>query len=127
MRHLEPLLAANAARLVFIGTGLPAMAGDFARVHAGPHAVLCDPTRRAFAAAGMRRSWSATLHWRLLQNAVRALRQGFRQGRVQGDAWQQGGVLVVDAASRLLHHAVDRVGGDLLDLDAVAAAIMRAS
>lgn len=126
MRRLEPLLASSGARLVFVGTGLPAMAADFVRSHAGSHAVVCDPTRRVFAAAGMRRSLGATLHWRLLANALRALRAGFRQGRVQGDAWQQGGVLVVTAGGRLLHRQVDQVGGDLLDLEAVAAAIMGA-
>lgn len=124
MRRLEPLLATHDARLVFVGTGLPAMAADFARSYAGTHAVLGDPTLCVFAAAGMRRSLAATLHWRLLRNLLRALRAGFRQGRVQGDAWQQGGVLVVDAVGRLLHHEVDRVGGDLLDLAAVAAAIV---
>ncbi len=99
------------------------MAADFAAQFAGGHDVLCDPQRRAFAAAGMRRSLGATLHWRLLKNAVRALRGGFRQGRVLGDPWQQGGVLVFARDGRLVHQQHDRAGGDPLELDAVVAAV----
>ncbi len=122
MRGLDDELAANCARLVFVSTGTPAMAADFAQQHAGPHPVLSDVARRTFQAAGMRRSLWATLHWRLLQNAWRALRAGFRQSQVLGDAWQQGGVLVFAGTGRLLHMQLDRAGGDELHLDAVLAA-----
>jgi len=108
---------------VFVGTGTPAMAADFARTHAGPHPVLSDPARATFAAAGMRRSVWATLHWRLLGNAWRALRAGFRQGRVQGDAWQQGGAIVLDREGAVVYRQVDRAGGDPLDVGAIVASV----
>ena len=123
MRRRDQDLAAAAARLVFVGTGTPAMAADFARQHAGPHPVLSDVARRAFQAAGMRRTWRSTLHWRLVANAWRALRRGHRQGRVQGDPWQQGGVLVFAADGQILHQQYDAVGGDEIDLDAVVAVL----
>lgn len=108
---------------MFVGNGSPLQAAGFAERHAGGHAVLTDPTRRVFAAAGMRRSLWATLHPRLLINLLRALRTGFRQRRVEGDAWQQGGVLVFDGPGRVVHAQVDRAGGDQLDLRALAAAV----
>ncbi len=111
----------------FVGTGLPAMAASFAAEWAGPHPVLSDPTRAVFAAAGMRRSLFATLHWRLFANAWRAFRSGFRQGKVQGDPWQQGGVLVVDGRGTVVHRQVDRAGGDPLDLDAILVAVRAGS
>ncbi len=98
--------------LVFVGTGTPAMAAAFAREAAGVHPVLCDRTRAAFAAARMPRGLASVLHPRALLNAWRALRDGFRQSRVQGDPWQQGGVLVFDGEGALLHAAVDAVAGD---------------
>jgi hypothetical protein len=122
LRGREQELAAAGARLVFVGTGSPAMAADFAREHGGPHPVLSDPQRRAFAAAGMRRGPFATLHWRLFANIWRAWRAGFRQRGIQGDPWQQGGVLVFDGQGRVLHQQIDAAGGDPLDLDAVVAA-----
>ena len=103
------------------------MAEDFRLSHAGPHAVLSDPDRRAFSAAGMRRSIWATLHWRMLRNAWRAMRSGFRQSGVRGDPWQQGGVLVFDGAGSLRHQQNDTAGGDPLDLDAVMAALSRSA
>lgn len=123
MRPHHEALAARGARLLFVGTGLPAMAAAFAREHAGDVPVFCDPARRTFRAAGMRRSLWATLHWRLVANLVRALRRGFRQSSVQGDAWQQGGVVVLDAGGRIVHRQIDRAGGDPLDVDAVRAAL----
>jgi hypothetical protein len=123
LRTREAELAAAGAKLVFVGSGAPAMAADFARTHAGPHPVLSDVARATFAAAGMRRGLLATLHWRLFGNLARAWRSGFRQGRTQGAALQQGGVLVVDANGRELHREVDGAAGDALDLAAVLAAV----
>lgn len=110
-------------RIVFVGTGLPAMAAAFAAEHAGGMPVLTDPTRRVFELAGMRRGVLPLLHWRFLANLLRALRSGFRQTRVQGDAWQQGGVLVLDASGRVLLRQVDAATGDVLDLEGVVAAL----
>jgi hypothetical protein len=70
----------------------------------------------------MRRGAGSTLRLRLLVNLWRALRAGFRQQQVLGDSWQQGGVLVFSADGALRHRQVDRVAGDVLDLDAVLAA-----
>jgi hypothetical protein len=126
LRTREQELDTAGARLVFVGTGLPAMAADFARAHAGPHPVLGDPQRAAFAAAGMRGGIWTMLHWRLLPNLWRALRAGFRQTNVQGNAWQHGGVVVLAADTRVLHREVDRTAGDTLDLDAIVAAARRA-
>ncbi|MEY3162696.1 MAG: hypothetical protein RIT25_2690 [Planctomycetota bacterium] len=112
MRGLEQRIAAAGMNLVFVGTGTPAMALAFANEAAGPHPVLCDRTRAAFAAARMRRGLASVLHPRALANALRALRAGFRQTRVQGDPWQQGGVLVFDGKGALVHAATDAVAGD---------------
>lgn len=121
MRQRENEIEAAGGGIVFVGTGTPAMAADFVRQYAVTQPVLCDPARATFAAAGMHRSVWATLHWRLLVNAWRALRAGFRQTGVQGDAWQQGGVLVLDARGTVLHRQVDHAGGDLLDGDMIVA------
>lgn len=116
-------MQALGARLVFVGTGSPPMAGSFAREHAGAWPVLSDPARRAFAAAGMKRGLGSLLRLRFLKNALRAWRSGFRQGKVQGDPWQQGGVLVLDREGVLVHQQLDGAAGDVLDLDAVVAAV----
>ena len=123
MRAREHELLAAGARLLFVGTGSPAMAADFQHAHASPHQVFSDVTRRSYQAAGMRRSCWSFLHWRFLRNAARAFRNGFRQTKVLGDPWQQGGVLVFDSHGRLRHQQIDAVAGDKLDLGAVVAAL----
>lgn len=123
MRRLEPDLAVAGARLVFVGTGTPAQAAAFAAAHSGQQSVFVDPDRAAFAAAGMRRSFLGVLSPRLLRNAWRAWRAGHRQGAVQGDAWQLGGVVVLAPDGAVVHRQVERVAGDPVDLAGVGAAV----
>ena len=123
MRARDQELLTAGARLLFVGTGSPAMAADFQRAHASPHPVFSDATRRSYQAAGMRRSVWSFLHWRFLRNLVRARRNGFRQTKVLGDPWQQGGVLVFDSHGRVRHCQIDAVAGDTIDLGAVVAAL----
>ena len=127
MRAHEAAIAAAGAGIVFVGTGTPAMAAAFAREHAGSHPVLSDQDRALFAASGMRRGWWRMLRPSLLRNLVRALRRGFRQGRVQGDPWQLGGVVVIDRERRIHHVQRDAVAGAPLDFAAVVAAVRAAA
>ena len=104
---------------MFVGTGTPAMARAFRDELGEGSVVLSDVDRAAYRAAGMRRSLFSSLHWRTFWNALRAWRRGFRQSRVQGDPWQQGGALVFDRAGALVHQQLDRAAGDELDVDAL--------
>lgn len=123
LRGLDDVLDRAGIPMVFVGSGSPAMARNFAAQRAGPHAVLSDPECKSFAAAGMRRGLGSVLHWRTVLNLFRALRGGFRQARILGDPWQQGGVLVFDGKGAIVHRQVDRVGGEPIDVDRVRAAI----
>jgi hypothetical protein len=123
LRDRRQDLEAAGARIVLVGTGTPDQAARFADAWAEGLPVYSDVSRRTFAAAGMKRGLSATLHPRLLWNAWRALRSGFRQTKVEGDPWQQGGVLVIalDGAPRVLHEQIDSVGGDTIDVERLLA------
>ena len=123
MRGIEADALRGFGDIVFVGPGTPAMAKAFARERAVGDRVLSDPDRRAFAAARLRRGIGALLHPRAWWNLWRAFRRGFRQGRVQGDPWQHGGVLVVDGDGRLLLRRRDEVAGDPLDIAAILDAV----
>ena len=123
LRQHEEQLAAMGATLVFVGPGSPESAQRFAAEHTGGHAVLSDAERSSYRAAGFSRSPLRTLHWRMLVNAWRAWRQGHRQGRVQGDPWQQGGALAFSAEGEPCFRQSDRAGGDALDVEALLAAL----
>jgi peroxiredoxin len=113
----------RAARVVLVGPGAPDKAARFALRHGCGFSVFTDPTLGVQQRAGLRRGLGSMLRLRAIVNFVRALRAGFRQTAVEGDAWQQGGALVFDRDGGLRHAQVDRVAGDPLDLDRLFAAL----
>ncbi len=79
-----------------------------------PPELLLDPARDLYRAAGMQRSIWRILHPLGLLHALRALRHGHRQGALQGDALQLGGVVLLDAEGRVTARWRDRQAGQLL-------------
>jgi hypothetical protein len=102
-------------KLALVGNGWPAMAKSWAE-HVGFQpsvAMLTDPTRKAYDLAGMKRSTVLTLFNPLsLARWGLAFLRGFRQGRTAGDAWQQGGALVVQPGGKICWRYVSLGPGD---------------
>jgi hypothetical protein len=113
------------AKLAVIGNGQPAMAKSWARHNDFPAtvAVLTDPARKSYDVAGLKRSLAATLSPASAVNFVRALRRGFRQGRILGDAWQQGGALVVRPGGKVVYRHVSSGPGDHASASTLLAAL----
>lgn len=88
-------ISLRGARLVLVGHGALHFARAFVEDLAIQVPVYVDPTLETYRALGMRRSAAAFFSPKALLNLARALRAGFRQTSVQGDALQLGGVLVV--------------------------------
>lgn len=101
------------AALVFIGNGNRHFAQGFKQDHGITSPLYVDTSRDSYRALGMKRGFFATLGslatWR---NMLRARKQGFRQGRTRGDAWQNGGVLVVEPGGRVAFSHLSREAGD---------------
>jgi hypothetical protein len=101
------------ANVAFIGNGLPAMAKAFAKRLAldGEALILTDPRRESYRRAGFRRGLWATLGPRALLKLIPAL---FRFGPrlIQGDAWQQGGTLVVAKGGDVRFRHISAFQGD---------------
>lgn len=102
------------ARLAFVGNGSPAMAQAFREEADLPAEVrlLVDPGLELYRALGFRRGVLKALSPRSVGAAVGAWRKGFRQGRTQGDPWQNGGVVLIDRAGELRYHHVSARSGD---------------
>ena len=114
--HLKEMRG-KGANVAVIGNGLPAMAKGFVERLglAGEARVLTDPKRQSYRQAGFRRGVWATLGPRALVNLFRALRKRLGTGKIEGDAWQQGGTLVVARGGEVLFryassHQGDRAG-----------------
>jgi hypothetical protein len=115
-------LEAAGADLYIIGNGAPNFIAGFREQTKFDGPIYTDPSLTVFAAAQLKRSVSRTLDPRSLGKALGAFARGQRQGLTQGDAWQQGGVLVVAPSGEVrYHHASDRPGDN-----ATSAEILRA-
>lgn len=119
----EPAISDAGARLIVVGNGQPRFIADFRRTTEFEGLLYTDPTRSAYRACAFNRGVTATVNPTTARNAIRAMRGGFRQGKTQGDPWQQGGLVVIGPGDEVLW--VERVkrAGDTLDLDAVLEAL----
>lgn len=112
MRDQIGSIRERGAELVIVGNGAPSFAEAFREDLSLDAPLLCDPERRSYRAAGLRRGRVEALSPRLPMNALRALRSGARQQGVEGDPWQLGGVFVIrpDGATTFRH--ASREAGD---------------
>ena len=103
-------LAAKGATLNVIGNGSPSFIAGFREQTMFDGPVYTDPSLAVFKAAELKRSLAATIDPRGILGGIRAFAAGHRQGRTQGDATQQGGVLVIRDGQIVWHHASERPG-----------------
>jgi hypothetical protein len=111
------------ADLVFVGNGSREQARAFREEFGIAAPLYVDPERRAYAALGMRRGLGPRAALATARNSLRALRAGFRQVGVQGDAWQLGGVLVVRPGGVVAYRYLSAAAGDHPPVDDLLAAI----
>ncbi len=112
MRDVVPRIRARGAELVVVGSGSPEQAAEFQREQQLDFTLLVDPELKAYAAAGLRRGVRTTLRPGVLRSFLRARRGGFRQGKTEGDPWQQGGVFVITPDSEPRYAYVSQEPGD---------------
>jgi len=102
-------LHAKGAELHVIGNGGPSFLAGFRAETGYDGPLYTDPSLEVYRAAELKRGVARTFDPRALGKAVGALMHGHRQGRVQGDAWQQGGVVVIAPDSTIKwHYASER-------------------
>ncbi len=89
--------------------------------YTGP--LYTDPSLAADRAAHLKRGLGTLLTVGALTRSDGALRRGFRQGRVQGDALPQGGTLVIATDGRVLYQHVSTGPGVHAPLSAILAAL----
>ena len=111
--------------MAVIGNGTPVMARDFAQEFNVGVPLYTDPSRKSYELAGWRRPMgSAVLSMgTMLRSATRAMKGGFRQGKTQGDAFQIGGVLVVEPNGAVIFEHADRSAGDHASIEDILASL----
>ncbi len=123
LHHAIDRIHAAGAELHVIGNGAPMFIAGFRDTTAFPGPIYTDPSLAVYEAAQLVRGITTTFNPRAALGALRALRGGFRQGRTQGDPFQQGGVLVVAPSGEILFHHISKAAGDHPKLERVLAAL----
>ena len=109
-RRIDELHAAGAEVFV-IGNGSPSFIEGFREQTGWQGAIYTDPSLAVYQAAGLKRGVLKTFNASAAWRSIGTLRRGIKQGRTQGDAWQQGGVLVIAPSGDVLGaHASDGPG-----------------
>jgi hypothetical protein len=101
--------------VVYVGNGAEHFMSGFVERNQIDETVVelvTDPTLGVHGALGLARSRTSAYGPGALVGLARGLLRGFRQGRIEGDGRQQGGVLVIDAAGRVAYLHRDRHTGD---------------
>lgn len=123
LHHRSDDIHAAGAELHVIGNGAVYVLADFRATTGYRGPLFTDPSLRVFDAAGLVRAVSATLNPVGFLQAIGTLRRGFRQGKVQGNAWQQGGALVIARDGTVLWKQVSDRPGDNAAPDQLIAAL----
>ena len=108
----RPDIEAAGAQLAFIGNGSLDHALAFAADKVPGCTVFTDPRLGSYRAAGARHGIMRTVGPRSWGHALRALRRGARQSRVQGHPFQQGGVAVIARGGRVAYAYLSETAGD---------------
>ena len=116
-------IRARGAELYVIGNGSPSFIAGFRETTGYTGIVFTDPSLEVFRAAELRRGLFTVLNVATIARSVRSIRRGFRQGRTQGSALQQGGVMVVARDGRVLWHHISEGPGDNASADQILTAI----
>ena len=121
-RHQQDL-SRRGAELVVIGNGAPNFMAGF-REHTGYHGALyTDPSLDTYRALALKRSVTSSMNPKSLGRAVTALGRGFRQKKVQGDPWQQGGAFVISSDGVIRWSFRARFAGDMPDVSRILRAL----
>jgi hypothetical protein len=117
-------IAAKGARLVVVGNGPPVTIAGFRKTTGFTGELFTDPSRASYSAAAFRPGGVLRmLHPCAAVAAVRALLGGFKNGKIEGSAFQLGGVLVVRSSGELAFRYESKFAGDHPSSEAVLAAL----
>jgi len=126
LHHEIGAIHAAGGELVVIGSGTPNFVAGFRETTKYDGPLYVDPQLLSYQAAGLKRGLLRTLNPLTIAMGVRAISRGNFQGRTQGDAYQQGGVLVVMPPGRIVYEHVSDVAGDNAPAREVVAALQAA-
>jgi len=119
LRDVYPQIQAKGAELVAIGNGRPEHVEGFIEDEKITFPVYTDPKRNLYKALGFKRGVGATFTLSSLKAGMRAAKEGHRQHALEGDPWQQGGLIVVNPAGEVIFHHINNDAADHAPIEKV--------
>ena len=119
-------LHATGAELIVIGNGSPSFIDGFREDTGWRGPIYTDPGLAVYKAAGMKRGVISTFNPRSALRTFGAIARGYLPHKMQGDNWQQGGVLVIRDGDVVWSHESGGPG-DNATVDQLLAALRRAA
>jgi peroxiredoxin len=105
-------------RLVVIGNGTPNFIEGFRNDTGYTGDLYTDPSLQSFQLLNFKKSITSLLGFKTIKSALHALSTGYMQKGIQGDALQQGGVVVIDSGQPVYFYA-NTEAGDHAPLDEI--------
>ncbi len=112
LRRETDRLGEYGARLIVLGNGKPWFIQGFREKSGYQGTIYTDPSLSSFRALRLRRNIRSTFSLGTIRSAIRAHQEGFRQTKVRGDAWQQGGVFVISQDGEIVMRYASEHAGD---------------
>jgi hypothetical protein len=124
-REVERIEAAG-AELVVVGNGAAHFIAGFRELTGFEGPIYTDPSLKVYEAAHLERGVFKVINPKAALSSIRAIARGGKPGRVQGDALQQGGVLVIAPGSELVWQHTSKYPGDNATVDQIVTALQTA-
>jgi AhpC/TSA antioxidant enzyme len=123
LHHRIDDLKATGAEIVVIGNGSPSFIDGFREETGWRGPIYVDPSLEVYKAAGLKRGVLRTFSPAAALRSIGTLSRGVRQGRTQGDPWQQGGVLVISRSGDVLWSHASAGPGDNASAEQILSAL----
>jgi hypothetical protein len=124
-RKIDQLHAAG-AELVIIGNGAPMFIAGFRERSGYKGPLYTDPSLATYKAAHLGRGFGKTFNPLSIGATVKAFAHGSRQRGVEGDAYQQGGVVVIAPGGVVKWHHISKRLGDNATMEQIVASLKAA-
>jgi peroxiredoxin len=109
--------------LVVIGSGDPVHFKEFRSKTGYDGLLFSDPSLKAYSALGFSKGLMGFMSIGSVFKAASALKQGHRQGSIQGSTLQLGGAIVIDASGAVRYFFAGKKAGDHPDIDTLLMAL----
>ena len=109
-------------RIVVIGNGLPNFIEGFKEETGYQGEIFTDPSLQTYQLLNFKKSVSSLLGLKTFKSAFNAMKSGYGQKGIQGNAFQQGGVIVIHPVDTPVYFYISKEAGDHAPLDDIVKA-----